>query len=90
MLHLPKSFVSRICTFGGYEVRGWRYAEEAAWHLKVKSTHDSRRQNAYLVTHGEFNCRTPNIEEVMLILGLISEWEAELLKPSKDVGSDHE
>jgi len=43
-----------------------------------------------LVTHGEFNCRTPNIEEEMLILGLISEWEAELLKPSKDVGSDHE
>ncbi len=90
MLHLPKSFVSRICTFGGYEVRGWRHAEEAVWHLTVKSTHNGRRQNAYVARDGKFNSRTPNFEEEMLIIGLIAEWEAELLEPSTNEGSDHE
>jgi hypothetical protein len=28
---MPKSFVSRRGAFGGYEVTGWRYAEDAAW-----------------------------------------------------------
>jgi hypothetical protein len=86
MLHLPKSFVSRIRTLGGYEVRGWRYAEEAAWHLKVKSTRDYRCENAYVVTDGEFDSKTGTIEERMLILGLIAEWEAELLKTATDLG----
>jgi hypothetical protein len=86
MLHLPKSFVSRICTFGGYEVRGWRYTEEAAWHLKVKSISDYRCEKAYVVTDGEFGSKMATIEERLLILGLIAEWETELLKTSTDLG----
>jgi hypothetical protein len=86
MLHLPKSFVSRISTSGGYEVRGWRYAEGAAWHLKVKSISDYRCENAYVVTDGVFNSKMATIEEKMLILGLIAEWEAELLKTATDLG----
>jgi hypothetical protein len=35
MLPAPKSFVSRRGAFGGYEVTGWRYAEDAAWHVKA-------------------------------------------------------
>jgi hypothetical protein len=86
MLPTPKSFVSRSCTFGGYEVRGWRYAEETAWHLKVRSTSDYRCENAYVVTDGEFDSKRARIEERMVILGLIAEWEAELSKASADSG----
>ena len=35
MLPTPKSFVSRRGAFGGYEVTGWRYAEDPAWHVKA-------------------------------------------------------
>jgi hypothetical protein len=86
MLPHPKSFVSRNCTFGGYEVRGWRYEEETAWHLKVRSISDYRYENAYVVTDGEFDPKTATLEERMVILGLIAEWEATLPKTAADSG----
>jgi hypothetical protein len=38
MLPAPPSFVSRSGAFGGYKVTGWRYEEDAAWHVKVISS----------------------------------------------------
>jgi hypothetical protein len=76
MLPPPRSFESRNGTFGGYEVRGWRYTEEAAWHLKVRLTSGYRSENAYVVEDGEFDPKTATVEEKMVILGFIAQWEA--------------
>ena len=35
MLPVPKSFINRNCTFGGYEVRGWRYEGEAGGPVDI-------------------------------------------------------
>jgi hypothetical protein len=35
MLSTLISFVSRRGALGGYEVTGWRYVEDAAWHVKA-------------------------------------------------------
>jgi hypothetical protein len=86
VLPTPKSFVSRSCTFGGYEVRGWRYTEETAWHLKVRSIRDSLYEKAYVAADGDFDSKTASIEERMVILGLIAEWEASLPKTAADSG----
>ena len=60
MLPPPKSFVSRNGTVGEYEVRGWRYAEEDTWHLKVRLKGGSRYENSYLVRDGEFDSHDGN------------------------------
>lgn len=86
MLPVPKSFISRNCTFGGYEVRGWRYEGQAAWHLKVRSISDCRWGNSYVVTDGEFDPNAATIEERMVILGIIAEWEAALPITAADSG----
>ena len=76
MLPTPRSFVSRSGTARGYEVRGWRYTGEAAWHLKVRQK-GGRRDKAYLVREGEFNPKAANRKESLAVLGLIAQWEAE-------------
>ena len=76
MLHPPKSFISRNGAIGQYEVRGWRYAQEDAWHLKVRLK-GGRYENSYLVRDGEFDPKTATLEEKMVVLGLIAQWEAE-------------
>jgi hypothetical protein len=77
MLHLPKSFVSRKGTIGQYEVWGWRYAEEHAWHLRVRLKGGGRYENSYLVRDGEFDPKTATLEVKMVVVGLIAQWEAE-------------
>jgi hypothetical protein len=77
MLDPPKSFVSRNGTLGQYEVRGWRYAEEDAWHLKVRLKGGGRCENSYLVRDGEFDPKTATLEEKLVVLGFIAQWEAE-------------
>jgi hypothetical protein len=72
----PRSFVSRSGAVGGYEVRGWRYAGETAWHLKVKAKGD-RREKAYLVRDGEFYPQTVTPMEAIVVLDLIEQWENE-------------
>jgi hypothetical protein len=76
MLPPPRSFVSRSGTVGGYEVRGWRYAGETAWHVKVKPK-GGRREKAYLVRDGEFNPQTATPMEAIVVLDLIEQWETE-------------
>jgi hypothetical protein len=72
----PRSFVSRSGTVGGYEVRGWRYAGETAWHVKVKPK-SGGREKAYLVRDGEFNPQTATPMEAIVVLDLIEQWETE-------------
>jgi hypothetical protein len=70
----PRSFVSRSGAVGGYEVRGWRYTGETAWHVKVKAK-GGHREKAYLVTDGEFNPQTVTPMEAIVVLDLIERWE---------------
>jgi hypothetical protein len=72
----PRSFVRRSGTVGGYEVRGWRYAGETAWHVKVKPK-GGRYEKAYLVTDGEFIPQTASPMEAIIVLDLIELWETE-------------
>ena len=78
MLPAPKSFVSRRGAFGGYEVRGWRYAHDDAWHIKASRTNRYQRTTAYVVTDGAFQPETAIANEKIAILTLIAQWEAGL------------
>jgi hypothetical protein len=77
MLPPPRSFVSGSGKVGGYDVRGWRYAEETVWHVKVRPK-GVRREKAYLVRDGEFDPKTAAPREVIVVLSLIAQWETEL------------
>ena len=76
MLPTPPSFVSRSGAFGGYKVTGWRYEEDAAWHVKAgrkSSYHDSK---TYVVRDGAFDPDTAVPNEKVAILSVIAQWEA--------------
>jgi hypothetical protein len=76
MLPAPPSFVSRSGAFGGYKVTGWRYEEDAAWHVKAgrkSSHHDSK---TYVVRDGAFDPERVIFNEKIAVLTLIAEWEA--------------
>jgi hypothetical protein len=78
MLPTPISFVSRTGALGGYHVTGWRYVEDAAWHVKAgrKSRHCDAK--AYVVRDGAFHPETALTNEKVAILTLIAQWEAAL------------
>ncbi len=78
MLPTPISFVSRRGALGGYEVTGWRYLEDTAWHVRAgrKSRHWDAR--AYVVRDGALRPETALANEKMAILTLIGQWEAGL------------
>lgn len=76
MLPPPRSFVRQSGAVGGYEVRGWRYLGETAWHVKVKPK-GGRYEKAYLVRDGEFNPQTATPMEAIIVLDLIEQWERE-------------
>jgi hypothetical protein len=78
MLPPPKSFVSRRGAFGGYEVTGWRYAEDAAWHVKAARTSRHQHVKAYVVRDGAFDPEPAGATEKIAILSLIAQWEAGL------------
>jgi hypothetical protein len=78
MLPTPRSFVSRRGALGGYEVTGWRYVEDGAWHVKAGRTSHHRGPKAYVVRDGEFHPQTASPSEKVAILTLIAQWEAGL------------
>jgi hypothetical protein len=78
MLPTPKSFVSRRGAFGGYEVTGWRYAEDPAWHVKAGRTSRHQYAKAYVVRDGAFDPEPAIAAERIAILSLIAQWEAGL------------
>ena len=78
MLPAPKSFVSRRGAFSGYEVTGWRYAEDPAWHVKAGRASRHQHTKAYVVRDGEFDREPAVATEKIAILSLIAQWEAGL------------
>jgi hypothetical protein len=84
MLPAPKSFVSRRGALGEYEVTGWRYAEDAAWHVKARRKSRDHAK-AYVVRDGAFDPETAVANEKIAILCLIAQWEAGLPDAITDV-----
>jgi hypothetical protein len=78
MLPAPKSFVSRKGALGEYEVTGWRYAEDAVWHVKSRRKSRQQHAKAYVVRDGAFEPETARANEKIAILSLIAQWEAGL------------
>jgi hypothetical protein len=74
----PKSFVSRKGVLGGYEVTGWRYVQDTAWHVKSAQRTRFPSAKAYLVRDGAFQPETTSTAEKLAILNLIAQWEARL------------
>jgi hypothetical protein len=80
----PKSFVSRKGVLGGYEVTGWRYTEDAAWHVKANRKSSRWQAKAYVVRDGAFQPQTASPSEKVAILSLIAQWEAGLPNAETD------
>ena len=85
MLPTPKSFVSRRGALGGYEVTGWRYAEDTAWHIKSRRNSGHQHAKAYVVRDGVFDPETAIASEKIAILSLLGQWEAGLPDTITDV-----
>jgi hypothetical protein len=68
--------VTRSGTFGNYEVTGWRYSEEAAWHVKVWLTGRPGDWIGYTVTDGHFGPGTVAEAAMIAVLHLIAKWQA--------------
>jgi hypothetical protein len=69
--------VTRTGTMGGYQVTGWRYLDDASWHVKVWLVGRPGEWLGYTVTAGEFELKTGAQPQKEAVLHLISEWEAE-------------
>jgi Anti-sigma-28 factor, FlgM len=64
--------------FGGYEVVGWRYFEDATWHVKVWPVGRPRSWIGHTVAVGIFELKMVAHAHKEAILHVIGEWEAEL------------
>jgi hypothetical protein len=73
-----KAKVNRSGTLGGYQVTGWRYLEDASWHVKVWLAARPGDWMGYTVTDGEFQLKTGPEDHKETVLKLIAEWEAEM------------
>ncbi len=71
-----KGKVTRSGTFGDYEVTGWRYTEEAAWHVKVWLAGRPGDWIGYTVTDGHFGPGTVAEAAMVAVLHLIAKWQA--------------
>jgi hypothetical protein len=68
-------------TVGGYEVIGWRYVEDASWHVKVWPVGRPSGWIGYTVADGIFELKMVAQVHKEAVLHVIGEWEAERLKP---------
>jgi hypothetical protein len=64
-------------TFGGYEVAGWRYIENATWHVKVWPVGRPRGWIGYRIAVGIFELKIVAQADKEAILHVIGESEAE-------------
>jgi Anti-sigma-28 factor, FlgM len=64
-------------TFGGYEVTGWRYLEDATWHVKVWPVGRPSGCVGYTVAAGIFELKMVAQAHQEAVLHVIGEWETE-------------
>jgi hypothetical protein len=65
-------------TFGAYQVTGWRYVEDATWHVKVWPVDRPSGWIGYRVADGIFELKMVDQAHKEAVLHVIGEWEAEL------------
>jgi hypothetical protein len=70
--------VTRRSTLGGYEVTGWRYVEDATWHVKVWPVGRPSDWIGYTIAAGIFELKMVAQAHKEAVLHVIGEWEAEL------------
>lgn len=73
-----RSKVTRRSTLGGYEVTGWRYVEDATWHVKVWPVGRPSDWIGYRVAAGIFELKMVTQAHKEAVLHVIGDWEAEL------------
>jgi hypothetical protein len=64
-------------TFGGYEVTGWRYFEDATWHVKVWPVGRPSGWIGYTVAAGIFELKIVAQADREAVMHVIGEWETE-------------
>jgi hypothetical protein len=64
-------------TFGGYEVTGWRYVEDATWHVKVWTVDQPSGWVGYRVAAGVFELKIVAQAHKEAVFYVIGEWETE-------------
>jgi Anti-sigma-28 factor, FlgM len=64
-------------TFGDYEVTGWRYVEDATWHVKVWTVDEPSGWIGYTVAVGIFELKMVAQAHKEAVLHVIDEWETE-------------
>jgi hypothetical protein len=74
-----KDRLIRTGTFGGYEVTGWRYTNDASWHVKVWRVGHPHEWIGYTMTAGVFELATGDQTHKEAALRVIGEWDAEQL-----------
>lgn len=62
-------------TFAGYDVTGWRYIEDASWHVKVWPAGRPAGWIGYTVTAGKFELTMVAQAHRDAVLHVIEEWE---------------
>jgi hypothetical protein len=62
-------------TFGCYEVIGWRYHEDAVWHVRVWPVGRPSEWIGYTVSAGIFELNMVSPAHKEAVLHLIGEWE---------------
>jgi Anti-sigma-28 factor, FlgM len=66
-------------TFGGYEVTGWRYVEDATWHVKVWTVDQPSGWIGYRIAAGVFELKIVAQGHKEAVLHAIGEWQTEQL-----------
>jgi hypothetical protein len=74
-----KPKVIRSATLGEYQVTGWRYLEDASWHVKVWLAARPGDWRGYTVTNGVFELKTGVEAHKETVLNVITEWEADMV-----------
>jgi hypothetical protein len=69
--------VVRAGAVDGYQITGWRYREEAVWHVKVWVDGNPGAWMGYAVTEGEFALKGGPKTHKEAILRVVRKWDAE-------------
>jgi hypothetical protein len=69
--------VTRRGIVGGYEVSGWRYVEDASWHVKVWPVGRPSGWIGYTVAAGIFELKMVAQAHKDAVMHVIREWETE-------------
>jgi hypothetical protein len=69
--------VIRTGAVDGYQMTGWRYREDAVWHVKVWLNGHPGSWMGYTVTDGEFALKSGAKAQKEAILHVVRKWEAE-------------